>query len=202
MFTKITNKIFGLVLGNLLVLGIILTSFTIYFTYKNGEKDIEELDKTLRQDFDTNAKNEVETAISLLQAVYNKYQNGEYSLEDAKKAGADLVRVLSYGNEGYFWIDTKDGTNIVLLGRDTEGKNRYESLDSKGSPFIKTLISNGLKEGGGFTDYWFSKKGGGDPLPKRGYTLYFKPFEWIVGTGNYIDDIDRIISEKKVTNKK
>ena len=38
-------------------------------------------------------------------------------------------------------------------------------------------------------------------LPKRSYTLLFKPFDWIVGTGNYTDDIDKVIAEKKNLQK-
>jgi methyl-accepting chemotaxis protein len=201
MFNKITNKIFGLVIGNLLVLGIIITSFTIYFTYQDSQKSMDELEKTLRNDFDEKSKNEVESAVSILQSVYNKQLKGEYTPEEAKKIGANLIREMRYAKDNYFWIDTKDGTNVVLLGRQTEGKNRYEEVDKKGNTFVKSFISNGLKEGGGYTDYWFNKKADGEPMPKRSYTLAFKPFDWVVGTGNYVDDIDNLISEKRNIQK-
>ena len=197
MFTKITNKILALVLGCLLLLGIIITSITVYFTYRNSSVNIAELEKTLRDNFDLKAKQDVEVVVSLLQSVYNKHQKGEYTLEEAKKLAADLVRDLRYGQDGYFWIDTREGINVVLLGRDIEGKSRLESVDKKGNYFIKELIGNGLKEGGGYSNYWFSRLEGGEVLPKRSYTLLFKPFGWIVGTGNYIDDIDKVIAEKK-----
>ncbi|HEY4784932.1 MAG TPA: cache domain-containing protein [Bacteroidales bacterium] len=201
MFTKITNKIFALVSGSMLLLGIIVTSVTVYFTYRNSSADIAELEKTLRRDFDENAKLEVETVISLLQGVYLKYQKGDYTIDEAKKLAADLARNLRYGKEGYFWIDTREGINIVYMGRDTEGKNRYESVDKKGNFYIKSLILKGIQEGGGYTDYWFSKMANGEVLPKRSYTLLFKPFDWIVGTGNYIDDIDKLVAEKKSQQK-
>lgn len=201
MFTKITNKIFALVLGSMLLLGIIITSLTVYFANRNSSADIAVLEKTLRNDFDAKAKSEVETVISLLQTIQARYQKGIYSLDEAQKIAADLVRDLRYGKDGYFWIDTREGVNVVLLGRDIEGKNRYESVDKKGNYYIKSLISNGVKDGGGYTNYWFSKLEGGDVLPKRSYTLLFKPFGWVVGTGNYVDDIDKIVAEKKAEQK-
>jgi len=45
------------------------------------------------------------------------------------QAGEDLakrtLRELKYGKDGYFWADTVDGTNVVLLGKATEGTNRH-----------------------------------------------------------------------------
>jgi signal transduction histidine kinase len=57
------------------------------------------------------------------------------------------------------------------LGNDTEGKNRFEAVDSKGNHYIKDIINNGKKDGGGYSDYYFPKKDGTEPLPKRGYSL-------------------------------
>ncbi len=94
-----------------------------------------------------------------------------------------------------------------MLGKDTEGKSRLEMQDAKGKYLIKEIIENGKKEEGGFTDYYFPKEGGSEALPKRSYSKLFKPFDWVIGTGNYIDTIDKIILteqkslEKQIFNK-
>lgn len=130
-------------------------------------------------------KSEVETAVSLLQAIFTKHQKGEMSLEQAKKLGADLLRELTYGDREYFWADTTEGVNVVLYGRkDVEGRNRLEDKDVKGAPFIKDYIAT-AKGGGGYIEYWYPKKGETEARPKRSYVLLFKPFGWIVGTGYY-----------------
>lgn len=130
-------------------------------------------------------KSEVETAVSMLQAVYEKHTRGEMSLDQAKKLGADLLRELRYGKDGYFWADTTEGVNVVLYGRkDTEGRNRIEDKDPKGTFYIKAFLKKG-KAGGGYVEYLFPKKGQTAPLPKRSYVLLFKPFGWVVGSGYY-----------------
>jgi methyl-accepting chemotaxis protein len=86
---------------------------------------------------------------------------------------------------------------VVLLGRDAEGKNRYNAVDNKNNAFVKDFIKNGSAPGGGYTDYWFVKKDGGEPMPKRSYTLLFEPFGWVVGTGNYIDDISIVVGQAR-----
>jgi len=130
-------------------------------------------------------KSEFETAVSMLQAIYTKHQQGEMTLEQAKMLGADLLRELRYGTEGYFWADTTEGVNVVLYGRkDVEGKNRPEDKDQQGTFYIKEFLAKG-KAGGGYVEYWFPKKGQTTPQPKRSYVFLFKPFGWVVGSGYY-----------------
>ncbi len=130
-------------------------------------------------------KSEVETAVSMLEAVAARQKRGEMTLDQAKKLGADLLRGLRYGKDGYFWADTTEGVNIVLYGKkDTEGRNRLEDKDSKGDFYVKAFIKTG-KAGGGYVEYLFPKKGETTPLPKRSYVLLCKPFNWVVGSGYY-----------------
>ena len=130
-------------------------------------------------------KNEVETAVSMLQAIFAKHTQGEMTLEQAKKLGADLLRELKYGADGYFRADTTEGVNVVLYGRkDVEGRNRLEDTDSKGTFYVKELIAK-AKAGGGYVDYLFTKKGQTAQQQKRSYVLLFEQFGWVVGSGYY-----------------
>ena len=70
----------------------------------------------------------------------NDYKNGTYSLREAEELAANIVRETKYGTTGYFWVDKIDGTNVVLLGSDTEGTNRMESEDAYGKgDFTKSM---------------------------------------------------------------
>jgi methyl-accepting chemotaxis protein len=143
-----------------------------------------EISETVRT-HDLLIKSEVETAVSMLQAIFQKHQQGEMTLEQAKRLGADLLRELRYGDEGYFWADTTQGVNVVLYGqKDVEGKNRLEAKDQKNTFYIKKILATGIA-GGGYVEYWFPKKGETISQPKRSYVLLFKPFGWVVGSGYY-----------------
>jgi methyl-accepting chemotaxis protein len=168
---------------------------------KYSDESIADLEDSIRTSYDLNIKNQVENAVSLINNIYNKQVAGEYSEEEAKKLAADLVRELRYGDNGYFWIDTYEGDNIVLLGNETEGTNRYELKDVNNFYLIKAIIEAGKQEGGGFTDYWFPKAGETEASPKRGYSLAFEPYQWVVGTGNYTDYIDLEIGTLKEAEK-
>jgi methyl-accepting chemotaxis protein len=127
----------------------------------------------------------VETAVSMLGAINSRQQRGEITMEKAKKLGADLLRELRYGTDGYFWADTTEGVNVVLYGRkDVEGRNRINDKDSKGTYYIKEFMAK-AKTGGGYVEYRFPKKGQTAEQSKRAYVLPFKPFGWVVGSGYY-----------------
>ncbi len=129
-------------------------------------------------------KGEVETAISMLAAIYAKHQKGEMTLEQAKKLGADLLRELRYGSDGYFWADTTEGINVVHIRKGMEGRDRIEDKDSKGIFYIKEFLLK-AKAGGGYVNYGFPKKDQTVDQPKRAYVALFEPFGWVVGSGYY-----------------
>jgi len=177
-------------IGLVLMILVISTVITIVSLEDINVMSQEKIEAKIRTDYDVNIKEHVEIAISLINAVYTQYQAGTYTLEEAKKLAADQIRELKYGENGYFWIDTYDGTNVVLLGKDTEGTNRYNLQDANGFYLIQAIIKAGMQPDGGYTDYMFPKAGETVALPKRGYSKAFEPFEWVVGTGNYTDYID------------
>ena len=153
-------------------------------------KALETLEADERASYDEQIKQQVDNVISLCQTIYDQYQAGVYTEEEAKKLAADEIRQLRYGDAGYFWVDQYDGTNVVLLGNDTEGTNRMETKDANGSQMVKEIIRVGQEADGGYTDYVFPKEGETEPSPKRSYSKAFEPFGWVIGTGNYTDYID------------
>ncbi|GAB1481912.1 hypothetical protein MASR2M78_07270 [Treponema sp.] len=194
---SITAKIILMAVGISTLMVIVLSlSFSVLLKSMVDDQ-IKLLDGTLREGFDRSMRWEVETAHSMLAKIDALQKDGTLAKDLALDLAKKILRDLRYDTEGYFWADTKDGTNVVLLGRDQEGKNRMAAVDGNGTPFIKEIIENGLKDGGGYTDYWFSKAGGGEALPKRSYSLYSAPWNFVIGTGAYIDDIDIVVAEKR-----
>ena len=121
-------------------------------------KALETLEADERASYDEQIKQQVDNVISLCQTIYDQYQAGVYTEEEAKKLAADEIRQLRYGDAGYFWVDQYDGTNVVLLGNDTEGTNRMETKDANGYQMVKEIIRVGQEADGGYTDYVEAKK--------------------------------------------
>lgn len=202
------------VITKMSIMGIVILSFVVFsvlFSANNmnaiKDRTISSEEASIRKDYDINIKNQVGQVITLLDSYNADIQAGIYSKEEAMKLAADKVRDLRYGDDGYFWVDQSDGINIVLLGSDIEGTNRMDTKDVTGYEMVKDFITSSVKNGSYYCDYQFPKEGETEPMPKRAYTQYYEPFDWVVGTGNYIDNIDKqintsIIASNKYTNTK
>ncbi|SCM82945.1 Methyl-accepting chemotaxis protein [uncultured Sporomusa sp.] len=200
--TKLKYRLIAALFATSFVCVLILSCYSVWSTIQRNEADIQEYRAMLYEQFDRSIKLEVETAHSLVQKLYAEQQQGVLSEAEAKKQAAALIRDLRFDNGNYFWIDTTEGINVVLLGRDIEGKSRLELVDAKGNKFIRDIINSGMQPAGGYTDYWFPKPNETEDLPKRGYSLLFKPYNWIIGTGNWVDDIEANVAAKAAANKR
>ncbi len=191
MLKNISVKLKMVLIVIVTLIGLVtLGSMTIVELKGLGAEASDMLEESIRADYDENIREQVENAISMLDAVYAKYESGEYTLAEAKKVGADLLRELRYGDAGYFWADTYEGVNVVLLGGAAEGTNRMATTDANGYEMVREIIRVGMEPDGGFVDYVFPKEGETEPSPKRSYSKAFEPFGWVIGTGNYVDYID------------
>ena len=193
---NLKQKLIAAFLGTGLTVVLILSGYYLFDTMQKEKKDLQEYRSVLMEQFDYDIKNQVEVAYTLVDTIYHQQQKGLLPEAEAKKRAADIVRELRFAGGNYFWIDTEQGVNIVLLGRPTEGKSRFDDVDKKGNKFIQDIIANGKKAGGGYTDYWFPKPNQQEALQKRSYSLQFKPYGWVIGTGNWIEDIDKLVAAK------
>lgn len=165
------------------------------------QQSVSSMKTTLYEDYDAQIKGQVENVITLLETIYARHQEGIYTEEEAKTLAADLIRELRYGENGYFWIDTYEGENVVLLGQETEGTNRLDTKDSNGYQMIKDIITNGRQPEGGFTEYYYTKEDSTETYPKRAYSKAFEPWQWVVGTGNYVDELESLAVENSAPIK-
>ena len=190
--------IVGSIFLAVVITAVSIAAFNMVSTVKTNESQTEAYESRLRSDIMTELKNETQEAMSICQVMYDRYLAGEMTMEEAQKESADIIRELKYNDgSGYFWVDTSKGINVVLLGRDTEGQSRWDSVDPNGTYFIQEMIANGMKDGGGYTNLMFAKPNETEPLPKINYTAYFEPFDWVMGTGVWVDYIDELTSTYK-----
>ena len=92
--------------------------------------------------YNTEIKSQVQSVIAILQAEYDKFQNGGLTEDEAKKEAVEIVRNMRYRDDGsgYFWIDDTD-YNLVMhpILTEQEGNNRYDLTDQNGIKIIQEI---------------------------------------------------------------
>lgn len=154
-------------------------------------------------EFGQNVENIVEAATTILESYNNKYKKGELSLAQAQAEAKERIKAIRYDNRtGYVWInDTQypypkmimHPTQSELDGQDlSHSKFNTSTSGGKNQNFYvaSTQIAQDNPEGG-FVDY-MSPKPSKDGLskimsPKIAYVYLYKPWNWVVGSGIYID---------------
>ncbi|MGB3367942.1 MAG: methyl-accepting chemotaxis protein [Acidaminobacteraceae bacterium] len=195
---KISTKI---MLFMLIVSILIITSLTLVSVYeinKIGTENLNKLEKLMYSDYDKGLKDIVNGYDSLIEAYESKVKSGEITKNEAKVILADIARNYKYDNGNYIWIDSSEGINVVLLGReDIEGTNRLDLTDKTGQYIVQEMIRIAKDDGEGYIDYYFPRPNTDEAVKKRGYIKYNETFDWVIGTGNFVDDLELVLSEKK-----
>ncbi|MDO2947903.1 methyl-accepting chemotaxis protein [Aeromonas simiae] len=112
----------------------------------------------------------------------------------AREAVRETVRALRYSSDGYFFIYDFAGNTVLLPTRpEVEGKNRWQDQDAKGKYLIQEIIK-AAREGDGYSEYWTNKPSIGRDAPKLSFNVVLDKYQWVLGTGFYIDDIENELS--------
>ena len=150
-----------------------------------------QLKDSMLEDRKDKVLNLIEISHGILEHHHKLAASGQITPEAAQKAARDSLRDLRYGDNDYFFIFDTSGT-YLMMGANTaaEGQNRIDLKDAEGKPLIRELIA-AAQAGGGFVDYVFPRAGQQQAEPKLSYAKLFTPWGWVIGTGIYIDDVDR-----------
>lgn len=134
----------------------------------------------------------VETAYSILENYEARVRAGELTTEQAQTQAVRQLQQLRYGGVEYFWVNDLS-TKLVMhpylptmLGKDLTG---YRDADGK-AVFVE-IVKLVREQGEGVISYLATRPGETTPLPKESYVKLFAPWGWVVGTGVYVEDIDR-----------
>jgi two-component system cell cycle sensor histidine kinase/response regulator CckA len=111
----------------------------------------------------------------------------------------EALRPIRYNHQhGYYFITRLDGVEILFADRpEMEGLNLIDMQDSQGNFVIRDMIAIIKNSGEGFYSYtWTKPDASGKDFPKVAYVKHFKPFDWLIGTGAYLDDVVQDIQQE------
>ncbi len=146
----------------------------------------------LTEDKRNNAADVVKVAYSLVSEYDQRAAKGEFSVEEAKARALERIKQLRFGHEGkdYIWINDLEPKMIMHpLKPEMDGKNLSDLKDQNGKYYFSEMVKVCKEKGEGFVDYVWPKAEGEKPSPKVSYVKLYTPWGWVIGSGNYVDDV-------------
>ncbi len=126
-----------------------------------------------------------------------------WTRKQQRQKALDTLRNFRYGDngDGYIWVDSTDYTLVMHpILPDKEGSNRKELQDNNGVMIIQEIMK-AAQQGGGFNEFIFTKADGKTQAPKIAYSQEFEPWNWVLTTGCYSDDINLNIDSSDNTKQ-
>ena len=184
-----------------IALSVLIIALLLIMADMRGRHMQEQFRTMLYTDYDNMIGVATELARSEVQSAYDMYRDGRLTEDEAKAEAIARVKKLRYGADGsgYFWIDDTDCRLIAHpFLENKEGTDRRDDRDPDGNYVIRNLIA-AANDGSGYSNFMWEKPedvGTGKLSPKRAYSLKFAPWNWVISTGNYVDNIDAYLAER------
>ncbi|NMG65846.1 methyl-accepting chemotaxis protein [Azoarcus indigens] len=131
----------------------------------------------------------VDMAMSVVKDMQAREQKGELSREEAQQRAKEVLRSMRYLGNEYFYVYDSKGMGVMHATQpDYEGVNHWERKDKSGQYIVRQLV--GAATGSGYVETFSRRPGSDVQVPKLQHLAYSQPWDWAVGTGLYLDDLD------------
>ena len=157
-------------------------------------KTQEDTEKKLKE----NIKARVYEAHSIAMNIYTQNKDTKTKNEIRKMIQEALVNIRFNDGRGYFFITALDYECILLpIARELEGTSFYNLKDAEGSYISRKIAKQIKEEKEGFSSWLFAKPDDLDTQYKKiGFNMYFEPYDWFIGTGEYIEDFEEDVKKE------
>jgi len=165
---------------------IIFISFTIFIFFS-----LDAVKKSLLEQKYEKTKNIVEVAYKVIEYNFSRIASEGISSEQAQKDAMSTISALRYDETNYYWINDYTATMIMhSIKPALNGKDLSAFTDPNGTKLFQEIANVVKSKGQGFVPYFWEKPGFDAPVAKISYVKGFKEWQWIVGSGIYLDDVD------------
>lgn len=144
-------------------------------------------------------REQVDEAHAMAEAIYNR-EIGRRPEAEIKRLIIEALRPLRFfEGAGYFFVDGMDGSCVLLpINPNREGTSLIDNRDDTGHYIMRGLIDAArLPVGEGFSRYrWYAPGDTKRMADKIAYVRLFKPFDWLIGTGQYVGDVESVLKHE------
>ncbi|MFA0569009.1 cache domain-containing protein [Vibrio gallaecicus] len=192
-------KLILLTLLPLLIVSASISWISLHQAKTLGEKEVEIFRDSLIKSKESALKDSVDLAFDAISHIYNDPNAIEAEAKDEVRS---ILTKLRYGSDGYFFAYDSEGTNLVHpILPELVGRNLLHIQDNDGDYLIEALLRE-AKSGGGFHQYLWQKPSTGEVVSKLSYAEWLDKWDWMVGTGLYIEDVSQEVANMQAAINK
>ncbi len=191
LFKKILlPSVIGLVL-----LGVIALLLSLQALKTRGRQEVDAIRSTLMAEKTEKLRNLVELAYKTAESAYGRNDLAE---AERKQLALSMIKVMRYNTNDYLWINDSHPTMVMHpIKPALDGKDLSDFKDPKGKKLFVEMAKVCREKKEGTVDYLWPKPGQEQPVEKLSYVKLFKPWDWIIGTGIYIDDVRSMVTARE-----
>ena len=133
----------------------------------------------------------VEVADSIIAGEYQRFKNGEITELQAQEESKRLIGLLRYKGNEYFWLHNTNNQMVMHpIKPALNGTNVAGIKDPNGKALFIEMTNLVNRQRAGQVDYYWPKPGSEEPVAKLSFVKKAKHWNWVIGSGVYIDDIE------------
>jgi PAS domain S-box-containing protein len=146
----------------------------------------------------TEIQNRTREAYAVAMHIYTENKEKK-SRPEIEKLIKEALRPIRFNNgRGYYFAGNFEGVEQLYADKpEMEGRDLIDMRDTKGHYVIKDMIQIAREHNEGYYRYHWTKPNlMGSDFPKIAYIKHFEPFDWFIGTGEYLDDVEADIKKE------
>ncbi|WP_428024722.1 cache domain-containing protein [Arcobacter sp.] len=180
---------------------ILIAFFNIYFFVKNQNNYFKEESIRVENEYIIKQRNilkkEIDYIINYIE--FHVKRNKKFSEDELKDEILRYIETIRYEKHGYIWVhDTSYYLRAHPFRQDKLNTYDIDLKDAVGSYITKEFVDKTLKNPNGvFIEYYWQKPKEKHFSKKLGFFRLYKKYNWVIGAGLYIDDIQNSILENK-----
>ncbi|MBF0564660.1 MAG: cache domain-containing protein [Nitrospirae bacterium] len=169
----------------------------VYELVKNSDNGLEAYKEAALQARKEELSNVLLIVEQYINSVNREVKEGIISKKDAEKKILTQVRNFRFRNNDYvFIIDYNERmlSNPTFDDPKLQGIDVSRLVDADGKHLVSEMLEIASKNGEGYYTYKWKRLGTATPIDKLTYFRKIPQWNWVIGTGVYIDDIENVVN--------
>ena len=155
-----------------------------------------DIHKTVRQERIAQPRQQIETVANLVMFYSKQELAGKLSQKEAQSQVLAAIKALRYDENNYFWVNDTQGVLLMHPFKpELENKSLLGVKDKNGTRVFTEIVRVASSTKEGYVSYYWPRPNGVEEIEKISYVRLFPQWGWIIGTGVYVEDINKKIEK-------